>query len=333
MHRSIKTMVLAASAMVALFAVETFAKRVIWVGNSTSAENGGQHYAQNPMPGDIIQREAAGTTLAQARGKIANGDTFIIITHGNAGSIEVGGGNRDGFRGTGSTSPGTGRGCGTPVEIPPITETNVTIILHVCESADDPDGGGAQTSVVQSLQAITTGAGSTVTGKNGNVTFACQVAYSNPANPNPMQIDNLTTCLGAAATAAGFGGPNRINNWVASMGGAAKQAAVTAAIDACQAGAPPANDLPDVTFQYTQPQQPEYDSPLWEQWVDRAWQEKQRPHGPGGDLPLEEFVIIISCGEPCFGPSPVPTASEWGMIIMATALLLGGGFIVRRSIV
>ena len=333
MHRA-RTALLVGGAALALLAFNAHAKRVIWVANNNESEDGGQHYAQNPQPGDIIQREAAGTSLATARGKLAAGDTFIIITHGQDGSITIGGNSVDGFRGTGTTGAGTGAGCGTPTEIDPITEDNITVILHVCHSEDDPDGGGSQISVADSLRALVTGTGSSVTGKAGTVTFTCQVVYSNPAAPNGMQIGNLTTCLAAAAATAGFAGPNRINDWVNSMGGAAKQTAVTAAIDACQAGPPPANDLPDVEFQYTQPSWPDSGDPFpsdikpYDQWDSTDGAELF-----GGVVPLEEIVLIESCGDGCGAPGVIPTVGEWGMIIMAGMLMVGGGFILRRSIV
>ncbi len=313
--------VAAACVALALFTADAFAKRVIWVGNNKESEDAGQFYALNPQPGDVIQREAAGTTLAQARGKIANGDTFIIITHGSPGSLVVGGSSVDGF------GTGTGAGCGAGINFPPITETNVTVILHVCHSDDDPDGAGPQKSVTESLTAIVTGAGSTVTGKAGTVSFTCSFSFSNPAAPTPAQLANLSQCKADAAAAAGFAGPSRINDWVNSFGGAAKQAAVSAAITACRTAG---IDLPDQTYEYTQPQAPGGFAPRYTAYEGV---EVILPNGIGV-IPEDPIVVIQPCGPPgCQGPVIVPTTSEWGLIIMAVAFLLGGGFILRRSII
>jgi hypothetical protein len=312
------------SVVLTLIATEASAKRVIWVGNSPEAKDAGGHYAKNPQPGDIIQQESAGTTLAQARGKIANNDTFIIITHGAPGSISVGGNPRDGFKEPG-TGTGTGEGCGPPVQIPPITETGVTIILHVCHSDTDSDGNGAKKSVVQSLRDIVTGAGSTVTGKDGTVTTTVSPVYKN--NPTDEQKQNTLLCLYNAATTAGFGGPNRHNNWISSMSYPTRDTSVTAALAACLGNG---DDVVQVNFTYGQPQYPETDPPLYEQ-EDRP---REYPLPNGLWVPDLQPIVTSPCNPGCGGPVlAIPTTSEWGLIIMGGCLLIGGTIVLRRGII
>jgi len=134
-----------------------YAKKVICVdGCNSGFVNNHEGYERSQMAvGDVIQ---VGGNLTTCLNMLMNGDELIIIAHGT--------GTGTGFIWGGITYTGFGGGAGQyPVPAGFGTLMNITVKFCSCWSARDPDGGGADSSLVDKIVAAL-GAGSAGSGFN-----------------------------------------------------------------------------------------------------------------------------------------------------------------------
>lgn len=294
-------------------AAATGTKRVIFVANNKQSSWGEGYYRQNPQPKDQFVREAAGGNLSDAWGKLANGDTLIIIAHGTTGggAIELKDTVRDGFKVQGGTGTGTGAGCGSAFPLPKRSLNNIHVELKVCYSDTDPTG--APTSVTSTILPLVNGTGNTATGKDG----AVSIGYSpNYKDGTAEQKAETLKCLADAAQAAGFSGSNRVNAWLKSMSYPDQQAAVNAAIQAClNAG----KDVVGLNITYNQPT-----------FLARYEPLPADSLVIGGD-PIDELTSILEapCNVGC-STSQAPMVSEWGLLVLALLIGIPAALAKRR---
>jgi len=239
----------AASALV-LTAGAAEAKRVIWVADNREASFGKGYYEQNPMPDDMICCEANGDTLEDAMAKLANGDKFIIVTHGTqgGGGIEIGGASVDGVKIKETEGGGTGGGCGDPVPLCKSDLGNIDVCLDVCFGASDPDGTGDKRSVADTFEDIFNDDESTVNGATDAVSVGWTLQFKNLDGATEQQQQAVFNCLLDAAEAAGFPrSSDGINQWLRSLDKAGLEQAENIVMN-CPGG----GDI-ELCFTFTQP--------------------------------------------------------------------------------
>jgi len=316
---------LAGAAALAVSSDAASARRIIWVQDSVETSYVKGFLSQNPEPNDLVKCESNGFMLADAMNILQSGDKLVVVAHGaeqpagaNGGAAQLKDGVfRGGVRVDGSTGSGTGSTC-PPLDVPKIAFDNIEVELLVCYGATDPDGGGPMRSVVETFEDVFNGVDAIVQG----ATVAIDAGY-NPVPkgaPTPQQIANTTDCLADAADAAGFAGPNRINDWIGSLPFPQNQMALDAAIGACL------NDGDDVVnynlvfFKPTPNSLGITATPV--------------PRGASGAIELAPNTTSLCENGFCTagGVIPVPASTENGVLALGAAFLLGSiGFAKIRA--
>lgn len=307
-HFSVRRVVLLC-AILALVPPATHAKRIIFAGDDQLISWAAGHFLHNPLPDDIVMLERDGYSINDAWGLVTDGDEFIITAQGDTGLIMLDGRGWGGFA-TLPAAPGTGL-C-APYVLPPRQLNNVTVNLLVCNSAIDPDFGGPQRAVSDTFADVLNGTGNTIIGK----TFGLFVSFCpHFEDGTSEQQDNAMHCLGDLATAAGFSGPGRVNQWLATLD-YWEQHALQDDIENC------ARDTGDVWIWY------QYDPPI------------ASPHHPSPPVHTnkhgfeqEEFDDFLcqfrmACGASC--GAAVPALSPWHVAGLCALLGVGGMLVERR---
>ena len=300
---------LAAAATVGLWSPDAVAKKVICIdggGDAYLNNHEGWSRAGATVPRDVIQ---VGGNLLDCLSQLDPGDTLVIVAHGwNFGDAFTWGGTQ--YTGFG---PGPGQGT-NPHPTPPDWKfgffVDVTVNFCSCWSARDPDGGGPDRSLTDKIADALNPfpippPNNTATGFVGT---ADAQADANLDAPNEAAFNAANACLADPAN----------QNWgdlpPANRPGANpnQQTKAQAIVDACPGAAGTM-----VTIKYLAP-------------VDGGF---AAGGGPAFQLGCVCPTTPPGCGLASFfigGPAVIPTASQWGLIVMGLLLLTAGTIVIRR---
>lgn len=259
--------------------------------------------------GDVI---SIGGNLEDCVAQLEPGDTLIIIAHGTR--QEGGGQEGRGFEWNDEEVRGFGDGP-NQVPLPPeLAELpDITIIIWACWSANDPDGTGDDTSMVEKMNEAAGGRDVT-SGSVGEVEIRPRVSWTYPAGlPQEQEAaydQAVSNCLAAA-------NPSIESYPPANRPGANpnQQTAAQDAIDNCESWP---DQFPRPTVTVTYPNNP----------TDLG----------GGNAPYTDGVPVDyeTCGLTHlelvgYPPLPVPAADFILIIAAAAAILLAAGTLKRRQ--
>jgi hypothetical protein len=310
----------AAAALVLALSSPALAKRVICIdgagGGMDPAINIKEGYERAlgiTSPPDVV---SIGGALTDCLAMVANDDELVIIAHGGPGTFDWGG----------MTYTGFGMGPGL-MPVPPGfgALTGVHARFCACFSANDPKG--ADTSVTSKLLEAMGGAGGT-----GNTVGGFQaeagpgvipVLCGGTAQQQMMAGDALNNMLAMwtafpPANRPGTGGPGQPPN---------QQTAAQQKVDQVVGPGVIVVKIPNQVGMFTDPPAPNvggYVMPT-----------------DGGNLAARSGIFPPVCmGCACLffgwvdgGPlSAIPTLSEWGLLSLAGVFVLGGAFMLRRTI-
>lgn len=306
---------LAGAVAVLVLAGTAYGKKVICVDGCNSAfvnNHEGYERALGLAATDVIQ---VGGSLTDCLAMLVNGDTLVIIAHGT--------GTGTCFVWDGMEYTGFGAGAGQlPVPDGFAALRNITFRFCTCWSARDPDGGGADTSLVDKLTGAMGGAGrGHVPGGFNDLARArvCFLVRGGTAEQRAAAI----ACLEAngdwmnnpPANRPGTGGKGQPAN---------QQTAAQMAVDNCE-GAGGAGNI-RVTIPNRVPA--EGTPGGYKQPVNTV-----EPPAPGDGAVGCSCTQLPGCGwgeqESVF-VGDIPTVPEWGLIAMTLLAAAGGTVVIVR---